>query len=163
ELGARVAPEPSHDLDSDGEEDPADMHLGIDGRHLDEGSPKGKLDENDDALLLRLKQLKIGGLPVPGSAKSISSAPILLAAAQDSSPTDISVLRGTLTPRESMTLAGDTAQKLIFDNGFDDWDTMLEDVGINAVRLEQFRISYRSTKEIVEFSRHVLGPLRDPV
>jgi DNA helicase-2/ATP-dependent DNA helicase PcrA len=161
ELGARLTGDPSDD--DAGDDDPADHRMGVDGRALDEGSPRGKLDENDDALLLRLKQLKLGGLPVPGSAKSVAYEHIVVDEAQDLSPTDISVLRGALTKRESMTLAGDTAQKLIFDNGFDDWDSMLEDVGGTGVKIEQLRISYRSTKEIVDFSRHVLGPLADPV
>jgi ATP-dependent DNA helicase UvrD/PcrA len=163
-LGQRIVPEPSGMAEIEGEdEDPADHRLGVDGRLLDEGSPKGRLDENDDALLLRLKQLKIGGLPIPGSAKSVTYEHVIVDEAQDLSPTDISVLRGALTKRESMTLAGDTAQKLIFDNGFDDWESMLDDVGITGVKIEQFRISYRSTKEIVDFSRCVLGPLADPV
>jgi DNA helicase-2/ATP-dependent DNA helicase PcrA len=162
-LGQRVISEPMNGAEHDGDdEDPVDHRLGIDGRLLDEGSPRGKLDENDDALLLRLKQLKIGGLPIPGSAKSVTYEHVIVDEAQDLSPADISVLRGSLTKRESMTLAGDTAQKLIFDNGFDDWDSMLEDVGITGVKIEQLRISYRSTKEIVDFSRHVLGPLADP-
>jgi DNA helicase-2/ATP-dependent DNA helicase PcrA len=164
-LGQRlVQGEPLQNGSLDGDdEDPVDHRMGIDGRLLDEGSPRGKLDENDDALLLRLKQLKIGGLPVAGSTKSVTYEHVIVDEAQDLSPTDISVLRGSLTKRESMTLAGDTAQKLIFDNGFDDWESMLEDVGITGVKIEQFRISYRSTKEIVDFSRHVLGPLADNV
>ena len=137
--------------------------VGIDGRTLDEDSPVGRLDEHDDALLLKLTQLKYGGLPIAGSKKTVSYEHVVVDEAQDLSPTDIGVLRGSLTKRESMTLAGDTAQKLIFDNGFDNWETMLEDVGIKGVKIDQLRISYRSPQQIVDFSRHVLGPLADPV
>lgn len=143
-----------------GEED--DRDVGIDGRRLDEDMPHGKLDEHDDALLLKLTQLRYGGLPVAGSGRTITYEHVIVDEAQDLSPTDIAVLRGALTKRESMTLAGDTAQKLIFDNGFDTWDAMLEDVGIRGVKIDQLKISYRSTKEIVAFARHVLGPLADP-
>ncbi|MBK8011823.1 MAG: AAA family ATPase [Deltaproteobacteria bacterium] len=136
--------------------------VGIDGRALDEDSPAGKLDENDDALLLRLMQLKCGGLPIPGSQRSVTYEHVIVDEAQDLSPTDIAVLRRALTKRESMTLAGDTAQKLIFDNGFENWETMLEDVGISGVKIDQLRISYRSTQQVVDFARHVLGPLADP-
>lgn len=168
ELGGRRAITESdvQVVHSEGEvddDDPAFHHLGVDGKLLDEGSPKGKLDEHDDALLLRLMQLKHGGLVVPGGSKSVVYEHIIVDEAQDLSPTDISVLRGALTKRESMTLAGDTAQKLIFDNGFDDWTTMLKDVGVEGVHIDQLRISYRSTRPIVELSRHVLGPLADPV
>jgi DNA helicase-2/ATP-dependent DNA helicase PcrA len=146
--------------DEESEED--DRSRGIDGASLDEDGPQGRLDRQDDALLLRLTQLQYGGLPVAGSQKSVTYEHIVVDEAQDLSPTDIGVIRGALTKRESMTLAGDTAQKLIFDNGFDSWDTMLEDVGISGVKIDQLKVSYRSTKPVVEFARHVLGPLADP-
>ena len=148
--------------DTDDEEPEDDRSRGIDGRILDEDAPIGKFDEHDDALLLKITQLKYGGLPIAGSQRSVSYEHIVVDEAQDLSPTDVAVLRGALTKRESMTLAGDTAQKLIFDNGFDRWDKMLEDVGISGVKIDQLKISYRSTRPIVEFSRHVLGPLADP-
>lgn len=146
----------------DDDEDFASKRIGVDGRQLDEGLPYGRLDEHDDALLLELTQLEYGGLPIPGTGKTVTYEHVIVDEAQDLSPTDIAVLRGALTKRESMTLAGDTAQKLIFDNGFDDWETMLQDVGIQGVKLDQLKIAYRSTQEIVDFSRHVLGPLADP-
>ncbi len=137
--------------------------IGVDGRFVDEGSPVGKFDEHDDALLLRIVQLRYGSLPIPQSQKSVQYEHLVVDEAQDLSPTDIAVLRGTLTRRESMTLAGDTAQKLVFDNGFDDWKSLLLDLGIQGVELEPLRISYRSTQEIVDFSRYILGPYADPV
>jgi DNA helicase-2/ATP-dependent DNA helicase PcrA len=149
--------------DDDSGEDVTDHRIGVDGRALDEDSPAGKLDEHDDALLLQLVRLKYGGLPVAGSQRTVNYEHIVVDEAQDLSPTDIAVLRGALTKRESMTLAGDTAQKLIFDNGFDDWQSMLRDVGIEGVKIDQLEISYRSTRQIVDFSRAVLGPLADPV
>ncbi len=140
-----------------------DQHgVGVDGRQLDDDLPHGCLDENDDALLLKLAQLKYGGLPIAGTKRTVTYEHVIVDEAQDLSPTDIGVLRGALTKRESMTLAGDTAQKLIFDNGFDTWESMLEAVGIKGLKIDQLRISYRSTQQIVAFARHVLGPLADP-
>ena len=144
------------------DDDDDDLSVGIDGVKIDHGGPENHLDPHDDALLLKLTQLKYGGLPIAGSQRSVTYEHVVVDEAQDLSPTDIGVLRGALTKRESMTLAGDTAQKLIFDNGFDSWDRMLEDVGISGVKIDQLKVSYRSTKPVVEFSRHVLGPLADP-
>jgi DNA helicase-2/ATP-dependent DNA helicase PcrA len=152
----------SREDDGEDDDDPLHAGLGVDGRAIDEDAVAGRLDEHDDALLLRLTQLLYGGLPVAGSGKTVTHEHLIVDEAQDLSPTDIAVLRGSLTKRDSMTLAGDTAQKLIFDNGFDDWGTMLEDVGVRGVVIEPLRISYRSTRPIVEFARHVLGPLADP-
>ncbi len=140
---------------------PHQAFMGIDGEGL-EDETRGRLDEHDDALLLKLMQLKCGGLAIPGSNRSVTFEHIVVDEAQDLSPTDIAVLRGALTKSGSMTLAGDTAQKLIFDNSFDNWETMLKDVGISGVKIDQLKISYRSTHEIVHFARQVLGPLKDP-
>lgn len=147
---------------SDDDFDEDDRSVGIDGVSLNENGPENHLDPHDDALLLKLTQLKYGGLPISGSQRSVTYEHVVVDEAQDLSPTDIAVLKGALTKRESMTLAGDTAQKLIFDNGFDTWDKMLEDVGIAGVKIDQLKVSYRSTRPVVEFSRHVLGPLADP-
>ncbi len=155
-------PPPPPEKDDDEDQDPADIGHGIDGRHLDDGLPHGLLDPHDDALLLKLTQLRYGGLPIAGSQRAVTYEHVIVDEAQDLSPTDVSVLHGSLTKRESMTLAGDTAQKLIFDNGFEDWNQMLTDVGIEGVTLDQLKISYRSTKPIMLFSQHVLGPLADP-
>jgi DNA helicase-2/ATP-dependent DNA helicase PcrA len=171
EASSALGMRPGHDegslvMDDDADEaedDSLERGIGADGRAIDDDSPRGKLDEHDDALLLRLVQLKQGSLPIPGSQKTISYEHLIVDEAQDLSPTDISVLRGVLTKRESMTLAGDTAQKLIFDNGFDDWKSLLKDLDIEGVELEPLRISYRSTREVTQFARAVLGPLVDPV
>lgn len=136
--------------------------MGVDGRRLDDDLPYGLLDDNDDALLLKLTQLKYGGLPIAGSNRTVTYEHVIVDEAQDLSPTDIGVLRGSLTKRASMTLAGDTAQKLIFDNGFDTWEDMLAAVGVQGMKIDQLKISYRSTQEVVAFSRHVLGHLADP-
>ena len=144
------------------EDDTPSFSYGVDGRRLDDDAPFGKLDEHDDALLLKLTQLRYGGLPITGSSRTVTYEHVIVDEAQDLSATDVAVLKGALSKRESMTLAGDTAQKLIFDNGFEDWETMLKNVGVEGVKIDQLRISYRSTREIVMFARHVLGPLADP-
>jgi hypothetical protein len=59
----------------------------------------------------------------------------------------------------SITLAGDTAQKLFLDNGFGDWRAVLGHLGLDHVAVEPLRIAYRSTREILELARHAMGPL----
>ena len=58
-----------------------------------------------------------------------------------------------------MTLAGDTAQKIVREGGFDDWDTFLDDLGVLDARVESLKIAYRSTVEVMAAAREVLGPL----
>jgi DNA helicase-2/ATP-dependent DNA helicase PcrA len=47
------------------------------------------------------------------------------------------------------------------DNGFSSWSETLQELGLAHVKVEPLKLSYRSTSEIVEFSRAVLGPLAD--
>jgi DNA helicase-2/ATP-dependent DNA helicase PcrA len=65
----------------------------------------------------------------------------------------------TVSSGQSVTLAGDTAQRVLLDNGFSDWDTVLSELGLSHVEIEPLRLSYRSTQEIIDLSLSVLGPL----
>jgi DNA helicase-2/ATP-dependent DNA helicase PcrA len=60
-----------------------------------------------------------------------------------------------------VTLAGDTAQRLMLDNGFSDWKSVLAALDLSHVEIEPLRVTYRSTHEIIELAGHVLGHLRD--
>jgi len=62
----------------------------------------------------------------------------------------------------SITLAGDTSQKLFLDNGFGDWRGVLAHLGLAHVAVEPLRIAYRSTREIMTVARAAMGPLADP-
>jgi DNA helicase-2/ATP-dependent DNA helicase PcrA len=69
------------------------------------------------------------------------------------------VVFDTVSKAKSITLAGDVQQRLLLDNGFSDWDTVLGELGMDHVEIEPLKLSYRSTHEIVTFARKVLGPL----
>jgi DNA helicase II / ATP-dependent DNA helicase PcrA len=83
--------------------------------------------------------------------------------AQDLSPMKLAALIGQTTVGRkrmpSLTLAGDTAQKLFLDNGFGDWRAVLTHLGLNHVAVEPLHIAYRSTCEILELARFAMGPL----
>jgi DNA helicase II / ATP-dependent DNA helicase PcrA len=78
---------------------------------------------------------------------------------QDFAPVELAVLLDSTTKDRSITLAGDTAQSIAPDHGFTTWSEMLDHLGIAHDRVEPLRVSYRSTREIVEVAQHVLGPL----
>jgi DNA helicase-2/ATP-dependent DNA helicase PcrA len=62
----------------------------------------------------------------------------------------------------SITLAGDVAQRTLEEEDDAerfDWVTLLEGLGIEAAALSPLKVSYRSTAEITNFARGVLGPL----
>ncbi len=149
------------------DDDEGDAHLdddhgravGADGVAEDVEEPA--LDPEDDALLVRLYQLKRGGLRGPNK-QPLRYEHLFVDEAQDLSPVELSALMDITSDDRSVTLAGDTAQRLLMDNGFTDWRTVLRDLGLESVAVEPLRIGYRSTMEVLAFARAVLGPLADP-
>ena len=178
------APHRAHSDDDDDDGDEDERFRPVDGRPLDEDSVAGALDPEDPALLLRLLQIKWGGL-AHGSGKGfVRYEHLVIDEVQDLSACDVKVLidcvssdepaagedrpggRGPNKPSDSkrahaksITMAGDVVQRLIFDNGFTGWDDLLRIVGLPEVRVQRLRILYRSTIEVMELAREVLGPL----
>lgn len=134
----------------------------IDGLPLEDGSGEGgaraRLDEEDDALLLRLYQLVHGEL-VRVDGEPLVYDHIALDEAQDLSASEVKLLYHATNERRSVTIAGDVAQRVIFDNAFRGWEALLGDVGVPAVKVRPLRLAYRSTAPVMRFARRVLGPL----
>jgi DNA helicase-2/ATP-dependent DNA helicase PcrA len=130
---------------------------GVDGRELDDHV---HLDREDDTLLLRLCQRLRGPLlrNVKGKEPLIYEH-VMVDEAQDLSPVELAVVLDTVSQARSVTLAGDVAQRLLMDNGFSDWQTVLGELGLDHVAVEPLRLAYRSTQEILDVACHVLGPL----
>jgi DNA helicase-2/ATP-dependent DNA helicase PcrA len=127
---------------------------GIDGLATDD--EEAALDLDDVAILLRANQLLRGG--------KHPYAHLFVDEAQDLSPMKLAFLIGHTPARRSpsITLAGDTSQRLYLDNGFGDWRAVLGHLGLGHVAIEPLRIAYRSTREIMTVARAAMGPLADP-
>ena len=129
---------------------------GIDGLRTEDDA--ATLDLDDVAILLRASQL-LRGVKRPFVHLFVDEA-------QDLSPMKLSVLIGHIparrSPTPSITLAGDTSQRLFLDNGFGDWRAVLAHLGLAHVAIEPLRIAYRSTREIMDVARAAMGPLADP-
>jgi DNA helicase II / ATP-dependent DNA helicase PcrA len=123
----------------------------------DEDAESYALDVEDDALLLRIYQMQRG--PLQTAKGPIAYEHLMVDEVQDFAPVELAVLLDSTTKERSITLAGDTAQSIAPDHGFTTWSEMLDHLGIAHDRVEPLRVSYRSTREIVEVAQHVLGPL----
>jgi DNA helicase-2/ATP-dependent DNA helicase PcrA len=121
---------------------------------------RAALDPEDDALLLRAYQLVCGALKL--KKKLLRYEHLLVDEAQDLAPVDLCVLADIVSDKKSITLAGDTAQRLNIDTGFRSWDEVLAALHLESVTVEPLRIAYRSTREVMMFARKVLGPLAEP-
>jgi len=147
--------EPEPEAEEDDEH--SGRQRGVDGADLNEGA---KLDLEDDTLILRLSQRLRGPLTRGAANKDpLVYEHILVDEAQDLSPVELAVVLDTASKAKSITLSGDIQQRLLMDNGFSDWKTVLGELGLSHVEIEPLKLSYRSTAEIIEFSRAVLGPL----
>jgi DNA helicase-2/ATP-dependent DNA helicase PcrA len=128
----------------------------------DEDDPAGRFDDEDDPILLRIVQLKRGGLIPPGGDELVWEH-VAIDEAQDRSALEVKVLvEAVRAPdgdpeKRSVTIAGDTAQRLVFDNNFTGWQQLLEQTGQPAI-VRPLKLSYRSTAEVMLLAREILGP-----
>jgi DNA helicase-2/ATP-dependent DNA helicase PcrA len=119
------------------------------------------VDAEDRALLLRCWQVLRGPIVDP-AAKPVHFAHVFVDEVQDASPVELRVLLDLAGKERCITLAGDVAQRLLDDGderGEFDWDALIDDLGVPHTKIEPLKVSYRSTAEITEFARVVLGPL----
>ena len=130
------------------------------GRSHEDDEPYA-LDAEDEALLLRIYQQQRGRLP--DGKGTLAYEHLMVDEVQDFSPLELSVLLDTTSVQRSVTLAGDTAQAIAPEHGFSNWAELLDFLQIAHERVEPLRVSYRSTREIVEVAEHVLGPLQGDV
>jgi DNA helicase-2/ATP-dependent DNA helicase PcrA len=138
---------------------------GIDGLRTEDD--RALLDLDDVAILLHGHQLLCG--------VKQTFAHLFVDEAQDLSPMRLSVLIGRTgkagrpspaSPKRaspSITLAGDTSQKLFLENGFGDWRSVLGHLALVHVAVEPLRLAYRSTREILSLARQAMGPLADDI
>ena len=139
-----------------------DRGVGIDGVSIFAGDFRSRLDTDDWAIILRICQLKYGGLSGPSGTR-LSYEHIVVDEAQDLSPLNIKVVCDSARQNAPVTLAGDTAQRIYLDTGFDDWHQLISDIQVKAQILPPLAVSYRSTQQVMELARHVLGPLASNV
>jgi DNA helicase-2/ATP-dependent DNA helicase PcrA len=119
-----------------------------------------EIDAEDATLLLRLWQVRIGPLSGP-DGRPLLYRHVVIDEVQDFSPLEVRVLFDCLDEHRSMTLAGDTQQHIMQESGFTSWDDFFDRLGIEGTAVDTLRVSYRCTREIGDFAREVLGPLRE--
>lgn len=116
------------------------------------------MDPEDDTLLLRLHQLLRGPL-LDRHGEPMRLSQLVVDEAQDFSPLELRVMLDLVPRQNPVTLAGDTAQHIVESSDFGDWANTLSALGLAHVQISPLRISYRSTRPIMELARAVLGPL----
>ena len=146
------SPERYDDLDSE-------YQRGVDGRRLTSAHLSGALDADDCAIILRIQQLLYGYL---GRRKGrFTYEHICVDESQDLSPLALKMLCASVPAKAPVTLAGDTAQRVVFNNGFSTWNELLPVLPKGSRLLPPLLVSYRSTRQIMRLARDILGPLAE--
>jgi DNA helicase-2/ATP-dependent DNA helicase PcrA len=118
-----------------------------------------ELDPEDDALLLRAFQLRVG--PLLRGKRPIRFRHAVIDEVQDFSPLEVQVLLGCMERGSGITMAGDTQQHVMQHSGFTSWQEFFDHLGAEGTEIETLKISYRSSREIVAFANTLLGDLRE--
>ncbi len=120
----------------------------------------GALDPEDDALLMRAYQRRIGDAVLPGR-RGERLRHIVIDEVQDFAPIEVRVLLDRMRNDASITLAGDTQQQLMEHSGFSSWPTFFRELGLEGVEIETLRVSYRSSAQVMQFAVSLLGQLQE--
>lgn len=125
----------------------------------DEPDEPPALDPEDDILLLRAWQLRVG--PLRHRNRPVRYRHIAIDEVQDFSPIDIRVLMDCLDDQRSITLSGDTQQHVMQASGFTSWTDFFRWIGVEGTTVDTLRVAYRSGTPIVQFAQDILGELAE--
>jgi ATP-dependent DNA helicase UvrD/PcrA len=130
--------------------------LEADGQRL--SVPVARVDREDDTLLLLLHVRMVGPLR-SRRKRALRFQHLLVDEAQDFSPLDLRVLIGLAAEPISVTLAGDTDQRMVIHNAYTRWEDVIAHLDLESTAVSPLQVGYRSTATIMHFARAVLGPL----
>jgi DNA helicase-2/ATP-dependent DNA helicase PcrA len=123
---------------------------------------KPDLDQEDDAILLRLYQSMIGPLKFfrgnSPKGSRLAYDHIMVDECQDLSPIEVAIILGTANKRQNVTLAGDVAQSIAEHRDVRSWEHVLTALRLKHVRISPLDVSYRSTASIMRVAHEILGP-----
>ena len=115
------------------------------------------LDEEDDTLLLMLYQMLVGPIRRK-NGEPLKYTHLMIDEAQDFSPLEIQLLINfTPAGRRSISLAGDMDQRILLGNRHENWESVLSHLNVDVQALDPLTVGYRSTHEIMDVARTVIG------
>ncbi|MBN1945705.1 MAG: AAA family ATPase [Bradymonadales bacterium] len=116
------------------------------------------LDAEDETILLRLHQLLRGPL-LDRRKRTARIFHLVVDEVQDLSPLELVTLLEIVPKGNPVTLAGDIAQKVIELGDFRSWQQLFSFLDPEHIQVAPLKVSYRSSRTIMELARAVLGPL----
>lgn len=120
---------------------------------------RGEADRTDDALLLRIHQLRHGGLPRDKSSKT-KYRHIVVDEIQDLSAAELAVIVSGIEEKHQLTLVGDPGQTTTSAPSFPGWQKLREHWSVEMSDIVSLTVSHRSTYPIMKFADYVSGMQR---
>ncbi len=113
-------------------------------------------DPADDALLLRLIELKTGSLTLRGGTAG-HYGHVVVDEVQDFSPVELAAVIGAVAELRNLTIVGDTSQKLDDSHVFPGWDKLRERWAFKDAmsKYVSLTVSHRSTLPIMRLADHI--------
>ena len=136
-------------------------HLAYLSRMVQRNRKKNYLDYYDMSLILRLIQLKHGGLPDKNGGISKLDH-LVIDEAQDFGPVEFAIMVDAVEDKQHLTIVGDVSQKILFSRKFIGWDNILNSLEIKKDKLIHLEVSFRCTAPIMNLARKIEGN-KDPV
>jgi len=131
-------------------------HLSYLSRMVKNNRNKSNLDYYDMSLILRLIQLKNGGLPNKiGGVSELDH--LVIDEAQDFGPVEFAIMMDAVGDKRNLTIVGDVSQKILFSRKFIGWDNILNNLEIKKDALIQLEVSFRCTVPIMNLARKIEG------
>ncbi len=125
-------------------------------RLTDKNRAKNNLDYSDMSLILRLIQLKNGGLP-DGSGGVTSLDHLVIDEAQDFGPVELAIMMSAIHDKRQVTIVGDVAQKILLARKFIGWNKVVENLGMDEGSIIRLEVSFRCTVPIMTLAHKVMG------
>ena len=111
----------------------------------------------DLALILRLIQLKHGGLPDKDQNDTVNLYDhLVIDEAQDFGALEMTVLLCAVRTRSGVTIVGDTNQKIIPEADFMGWDGLAKQLGIEGASVSKLEVAHRSTQPIMALACSII-------
>ena len=133
-----------------------DSHLDYLKRLTEKNRAKNNLDYFDMSLVLRLIQLKNGGLP-DGTGGVTSLDHLVIDEAQDFGPVEFAIMMSAVSDKRQITIVGDVAQKILSARKFIGWNKVVENLGMEEDSIIRLEVSFRCTAPIMTLAHKVAG------
>ncbi|MDO8644859.1 MAG: 3'-5' exonuclease [bacterium] len=120
-----------------------------------EQAQKRLCDLQDDSILCHLIYAAHGCYPAKSKTTLALLDHIVIDEAQDFGVVEVTSLLNALDYEKTVTIVGDSAQRIVMGRDFKGWQNLLRELGFEMTEPITLNVSYRTTEEIMKVATHV--------